>query len=233
MKKYFGFLGIFWMLASCGGTDPSLKMVVEGNVTGLKKGTLYLQTIPDSSLVSVDSVEILGDGMFNFEVAVPEPDIYYLYLDNADNNPLNDRISFFGAPGTYRINTRWDNFEAKAAIDGPEIQEKYEDYRETMSKFNLQQLEVVRAMTNPEAPLDSIYLDSLENAMDMNLKRSYLYTLNFALSNKASHLAPFIAWSEVSDANPKYLDSVYRALPPEIAASKYGKKLGELLKENP
>jgi hypothetical protein len=84
-----------------------------------------------------------------------------------------------------------------------------------------------------EAPVDSVARDSLQNELDRSLKRSYLYALKFALSNKDSHLAPYIAWAEVSDANPTYLDSVYQSLPPEIAASKYGVKLRALLDQEP
>ena len=233
MKKLLHVLGILWFVLSCGGPDPAVQMVVEGNVQGLKKGTLYLQTIPDSTLVSIDSIEIRGDGNFRFEVPVTEPDIYYLYLDNSDNNPLNDRIAFFGEPGHYGIDTRWDNFEASAVIDGTETHKKYELFRETMSRFNLQQLEVSQAMASLETASDSASLDSLELALDESLRRSYLYALNFALSTKESALAPYIVWSEVSDANPKYLDSVYRTLPPDIADSKYGKKLRELLENTP
>jgi hypothetical protein len=94
-------------------------------------------------------------------------------------------------------------------------------------------MEISRAIGSLESPADTTSLDSLQNALDENLRRSYLYALNFAISNKGSYLAPYIAWSEVSDANPKYLDSVYRALPSEIAESKYGKRLKELLPKNP
>ena len=233
LKKQLYLLGLLWLGVACSGEDPALLMTVEGNVQGLKKGVLYLQTIADSSLVSIDSLEIRGDGNFNFQAMVPEPDVYYLYLQNADNNDLDDRITFFGAPGTYRIETRWDNFEGDAHVEGTLIHEKFQTYRENMSRFNLQQLELSRELSRLEMPADSTMGDSLQTALDRSLKRSYLYALNFALSNKDSQLAPFIAWAEVSDANPTYLDSVYRSLPPQIADSKYGKKLKELLEQTP
>ncbi|MEJ2162753.1 MAG: DUF4369 domain-containing protein [Robiginitalea sp.] len=233
MKKQLYFLGLLLLGAACNGEDPALQMIVEGNVQGLKKGTLYLQTIRDTALVSLDSIEIRGDGNFSLQAAVPEPDVYYLYLESADNNTLDDRISFFGEAGRYRIDTRWNNFEGDASIDGAEIHEKFEVYRENMSRFNLQQLELSQELAAMELPADSTLQDSLQNAFNNSLKRSYLYALNYALSNKESHLAPYIAWAEVSDANPKYLDSVYQSLPPNIAESKYGKKLRELLAEKP
>ena len=233
MKKHLYLLGFLWLAIACQGEDPSLQMTVEGNVVGLKKGVLFLQTIADSTLVSLDSVDIRGDGQFSMQTSVKEPDIYYLYLQSADNNELDDRISFFGAPGSYRIETRWNNFEGAAKIEGTAIHKKFETYRENMSIFNLQQLELSREISQMEAPVDSVARDSLQNELDRSLKRSYLYALNFALSNKDSHLAPYIAWAEVSDANPTYLDSVYQSLPPEIAASKYGVKLRALLDQEP
>ncbi len=234
MKKYgLLLLGIFFLVGSCSEGDEDQMMVVEGRIKGLKKGTLYLQYIPDSALVTLDSLQIRGDGAFRLQGSVGEPDLFYLYLSKADNNILDDRIAFFGEPGRYRIESTWNAFEADAEIQGTESQEKYEVYQENMSRFNLQRLELARAMSPREGAVDSVLFDSLQTALDQNLKRSYLYTLNFALSNKDSYLAPFITFTEVSDANPKYLDSVYRALPPEIAASKYGKKLKDLLENTP
>jgi hypothetical protein len=204
-------------------------MTVQGNVKGLKKGTLYLQAIPDSTLVNLDSVEIRGDGNFELKAEVADPDIFYLYLEKADNNSLDDRISFFGEPGEYRITTRWDAFETDATVTGPEAQKDYMEFKENMSRFNLQELELARALRTLEFPRDSSAADSIEQVLDQSLRRKYLYTLNFAFTHKDSELAPFVAWSEVEDANPKLLDSLYRALPGEIQASKYGKKLKEIL----
>ena len=48
------------LLISCG--SPSKKaMHVTGTIDGLRKGTLYLQKVEDSALVSVDSFKIEKD----------------------------------------------------------------------------------------------------------------------------------------------------------------------------
>jgi hypothetical protein len=234
MKKYgLLILGVLLLTVACGGEEAKNSMVVEGRIKGLKKGTLYLQYIPDSVLVTLDSLQIRGDGAFRLQATVQEPDLYYLYLSKADNNTLDDRIAFFGEPGPYHIESSWNAFEADAEIQGTESQEKYQAFKENMSRFNLQRLELARTLAPGEGTTDTTRIDSLQSALDQNLKRSYLYTINFALNNKDSYLAPFIIFTEVPDANPKYLDSVYRALPPHIASSKYGKKLKGLLKNTP
>ena len=58
--KYFLSLAItFLSIVSCSKNDKLMHLT--GNVDGLKKGTLLLQKIEDTLLVSVDSVLVNGD----------------------------------------------------------------------------------------------------------------------------------------------------------------------------
>lgn len=228
MKRYYFAGALALVLAACSG-DSSRELIVEGRVKGLKKGTLYLQQVQDSALVTLDSMPVGEEGAFRLKGQIDDPDLFYLYLNKADNNEMNDRIVFFAEPGVVKINTRWNAFEGDAEIEGTELQEQYREYRRNQSRYHVQELEVARAMAGLSLPQDSTALDSLQNVSNRIALRSYLYALNFALNNKDSYLAPYVAYSEVSDANPKYLDSIYRALDPKVAESKYGKKLKELL----
>lgn len=223
--KYLSFLLITGLLIiSCDNSDEN-RMEVSGTVKGLKKGTLYLQKVEDSVLATLDSLEMRGNGDFTFETTLESPEIYYLYLKKADNNDINDRITFFGEPGKIRITTIWNAFDSKAVIEGSETQKKLEDYQEIMSRFNAESLGQMQAARDSTLFNDPVALDSLQKANERNLKRSYLYALNYAMSNSNSHIAPFIALSEVADANIKYLDSLYISLSPEVAQGKYGKAL--------
>ncbi len=220
-----------FILGSCGSKDTKNTMTVTGNVKGLKKGTLYLQHIPDTALVIIDSLKVEGDGTFLFKTELESPEIFYLYLDKKDNNDINDRITFFGEPGTITIDTNWDTFDTKAKIEGSETHKKLEEYRDVMSRFNEKNLEILRVAYDPETPQDSLIQDSIQRASDNNIRRGYLYALNFALNNKDSHIAPFIALKEVPDANIIYLDSINNSLSPEVANGKYGRELQEYLEE--
>lgn len=223
--KYLSFLLITGLLIiSCDNSDEN-RMEVSGTVKGLKKGTLYLQKVEDSVLATLDSLEMRGNGDFTFETTLESPEIYYLYLKKADNNDINDRITFFGEPGKIRITTIWNAFDSKAVIEGSETQKKLEEYQEVMSRFNAESLGQMQAARDSTLFNDPVALDSLQKANERNLKRSYLYALNYAMSNSNSHIAPFIALSEVADANIKYLDSLYISLSPEVAQGKYGKAL--------
>lgn len=214
-------------ISACGDGITENTMVVTGKVKGLKKGTLYLQHLPDSALVTIDSLQVKGDGSFSFQTEIEDPEIFYLYLHKKDNNDINDRITFFGESGTIKINTTWNTFDTTAKILGSKSHEKLEEYRKQMSSVNKRNLELLRLSMNSETPLDSLQLDSLQRLSDRNTKRGYLYAINFAINNKDSYVAPYIAVSEIANANIKYLDSINNALTPEVADSKYGRKLKE------
>ena len=219
------------ILGACATETKEKTLRVQGEVKGLKKGTLYLQQVVDSSLVTLDSLQMQGSGEFVLEAPIDDPDLFYLYLSKADNNSVNDRIIFFAEPGDVQIETRWNAFDSEAEIKGSETHELYEEYRKAQSRFNVRQLELSQAISALDST-ETVQLDSLQRTSERIAMRSYLYALNFALNHSDTHLAPFIAVNEVSDANPKYLDSIYRELPPEIAASKYGKLLAELAQKN-
>jgi len=228
MKNIFFLSAISLLLLSCGG-DSKNTMTVTGNVKGLKKGTLYLQHVPDSTLTTIDSLQIEGDGNFSFTTELDSPEIFYLYLNKKDANDVNDRITFFGEPGAITINTTWNTFDTNAKITGSESQERLEEYRKTMSRFNMKTLEIAQMANNPNIAKDSLQSDSIQTLSDRNLQRGYAFALNFALNNKNSYIAPYIALNEVPDANVKYLDSIYNVLSPEVSESKYGKQLKSYL----
>lgn len=231
MKNAIFLSALFLLLISCGSGDTENTMTVTGNVKGLKKGTLYLQHIHDSTLVTIDSLQVEGNGNFSFKTELESPEIFYLYLNKEDANDVNDRITFFGEPGLITINTSWNTFDLNAKIEGSQTQKKLEEYQKIMSKFNMKNLEIVRNANNQEMALDSVQIDSMQQLSDKNLQRGYAFALNFALSNKNSFIAPYIALTDVSDANIIYLDSIYNSLSPEVVDSKYGKKLKTYLAE--
>ncbi|WP_300027834.1 DUF4369 domain-containing protein [uncultured Maribacter sp.] len=231
MKKILFVVAALLALSSC-GDNAEETMIVSGKIKGLKKGTLYLQHVPDSVLITVDSLAINGDGNFSFETKLTSPEIFYLYLDKKDNNDINDRITFFAEPGPITINTDWNTFDTTAKVTGSTTHEKLEEYKKHMSNINKKNVEIMINAAQPDGELSQISIDSLTNISNRNTQRGYAFAINFALNNKSSFIAPYIALKEIPDANVKYLDSIYSVLSPEVAESKYGKELAELLKKN-
>lgn len=224
MKKILLLLSFCTAIIACGG-DTENTMTVTGTIKGLKKGVLYLQNIPDSTLITIDSLQIEGNGNFTFKTELDSPEIFYLYLNKEDNNSINDRITFFGEPGIITVSTAWNTFDTKAVIEGSKSQKKLEEYRKVMSRYTTKNLEIFQASLIPEIQKDSLAMDSLERLSDKNVLGGYLYSINFAINNKGSYIAPYIALKEIPDANKKYLDSIHTSMTPEVADSKYGKEL--------
>ncbi len=231
MKQFIYGLATLLLVVSC-ASETANTMTVSGTIKGLKKGTLYLQHVPDTVLITVDSLDIDGDGNFTFKTELESPEIYYLYLDKKDNNDINDRLSFFAEPGLITINTNWNTFDTSAKITGSKSQEKLEEYLKFMSKSNLKGLELIQMMANQDARYSTQELDSLEQVYTRSIQRNYVYAINFAINNKESYVAPYIAVKEIPEANLKYLDSIASVLPPEVSNSKYGKELQAFIQKN-
>ena len=199
-------------------------MLLTGTVKGLRKGTLFLQKIQDSVLVNIDSVVVKGSPRFQFRTEINSPEIYYLYLNKEDGDSLNDRILFFAEKGKITINTLLKTFESSAKVTGSENQKLLQEYRKLARQFDEKNLEYIKGYYEVAKKNKNKAMDSIEKAMDNLLKRRYLYALNFASTHGDNVIAPFIALTEVYDANIVFLDTIASKLTDKVKASKYGKE---------
>ena len=71
----------------------------------------------------------------------------------------------------------------------------------------------------------------MKKRIDNLLKRRYLYTINFAANNTDKNIAPYLALTQVYDANLALLDSIAVKMTPEVRASKYGKEFVNYLEQ--
>ena len=203
-------------------------MIVSGNIDGLKKGTIYLQKQQDSIIVSIDSILLEGNSNFKFESEINEPDIYYLYLDKNDGDSLNDIITFFGNNGEINIKTSLKNFDSSYEISGSKNTELLQEYLSIIRKFNLQNLDLLEIFYKAQIENNQAKIDSVNTQIENLIKRKYLYTLNFATNNSEFEISPYLAVSQIADANQEFLLKLYDTLPEKIKNSKYGKILQTL-----
>lgn len=209
------------MVVSCANKTPDL--TVKANIKGLKKGTVYLKKVKDTSLVTVDSMIINGNSTFELHSNIESPEVFFLYLDKNTNE--NDRITFFAEKGITEINTTLKNFVFDAKINGSKQQKKLEEYQLMMSRFNERNLNLIKESFEAQKAGDKSKYSSIQTEFDNLLKRKYLYTVNFALNNKDSEVAPYLALTEIYNAQVKWLDTINSSLTPDIKTSKYGKEL--------
>lgn len=221
MKK-LALVFVLVSLISC-GKDPDL--IVKGHVKGLKKGTVYLEKEKDSSIIIVDSVSLNGVSEFELQSDLESPEAFYLRLDKNNSKENNTRIVFFADKGVTEINTSLKNFVTDAKITGSTQQKLYEDFLKVITRYNEKNLDLIKENFDAKKANDSAKIEASTKAMNNLTKSRYLYVVNFAVNNKDSEVAPYLALTEVYDAQIKWLDTINNALTPKVKASKYGKAL--------
>jgi hypothetical protein len=194
---------------------------LKGYVQGLKKGTVYLQKQQDSLIITLDSLEIKGEPNFELHTNLNEPEVLYLKLDK--NASEEEMVVFFADTGVTEIRTTRQLFNFNAKIKGSKQQEKLDEYLTTMTKLNNRNLEKLK--TNFESKSNTTFNEQQQNF----LLQKYRYTINFAVNNKNSEVAPYLALYEIPNTSIRYLDTIYNSLTPQIKMSKYGKLLKETI----
>jgi len=227
MNKYLTILTVLMLLIACSSNED--KMMLTGNVKGLKKGTLLLQKIQDSVLVSIDSVLVNGSSLFSFKETILEPEIYYLNLRLENGILKDDRISFFAEANPINISTNLTNFAIDAKVTGSNNQEKYKTYKKIIDRYSDRNLELIEQSFEAKRQGNDSLANKLDSTQKSILAKKYLATISFALSNKDFEISPYLMVSHVNDAKFVYLDSVYNNLSQKIKDSKYGKDLESLI----
>ena len=216
------------LLFSC-GKDDEANFTLTGSIKDLKKGVVYLQKDGDSTIIDLDSVSIKGEPTFTLQTTIEEPILLYLKLDKNDGQDYF--IPFFADKGITEINTTLKNFNTDSKITGSKQQALLEDYLKLMSDFNDNNLDLIKANFEAMKRNDTITSDSLVKRSQRLLKLKYASTINFALNNKDSEVAPYLALYEIPNTSVKYLDSIYNNLSDNVKQSYYGKTLGNILED--
>ncbi|KQB43180.1 putative lipoprotein [Flavobacterium daejeonense] len=225
MKKSILAFSAVILMASCNKKESKGNLHLTGNVKGLKEGTLYIQKVVDTTLIAIDTIKIDGNSHFESDLDIKSPEMLYLFLDRGVTNSLDNNLMFFAEPGIMNIETNLDSFLSGAKITGSKNQELYEEYKKTTERYKDENLNLIEQKFKAIKRKDATAVDSLNKLQDLNLKRRYLFAVNFAMNNKDHEIAPYIALAEVYDINIKYLDTIHKALTPKVAQSMYGKKL--------
>ena len=225
MKKIIVVLVVSILMIACSSKKDG-NMIVEGTIKGLKKGTLYLQKMNDTAIISIDSVNVLGDGNFRLTDNIESPIMYYLTYDG---NANDKRILFFGGKGTITINDNMSTFGFSPEITGSPNQLVLDKFLKINNQFKNQRLEFIKKEFDARQSKKTDLIKNLEKDYNRMIRRKYLYTTNFALSNSDSEAAAYIALTELYDANIKLLDTINKKLSMEVKNSIYGKRLDKYI----
>lgn len=227
MKKIIALFAIALVAFACSSKKEG-NMIVKGQIKGLKKGTLYLQKMNDTLLVSVDSLALLGDDKFILTDNVESPVMYYLTFDG---NTTDKHIMFFGEEGEITINDNIEEFGFKPEIKGSKNQEVMDEYRKINQRFLEQRLDFVKKEVEARQAQDEAQIQQIEEDYKKMIRRRFLFSTNFAIANADSEAAPYIALSELYDANIQLLDTINNSLTDRVKSSEYGKRLQKFVSD--
>ncbi len=219
MKNVF-VICLLVLLLACAKEKELGNMIVSGKIKGLKKGTLYLQKMKDTLLISVDSINLFGNDTFMLTGNIKSSEMYYISLYGNEN-----RISFFGQEGTIMINDKLENFGFKPSIEGSKNQKIFEEYKNMASKFQGKQLDLLAENIQAQKDKDLKKSEALRKQSDNQIRKKYIYTINYVLKHPDAEASAYITLTELVNANIKYLDSINNSLTSRVKNSSYGKKL--------
>ena len=97
-------------------------------------------------------------------------------------------------------------------------------------KFNDQNLDLIKEEFEARKLGSQDSIDNVARKLKSWTRRKYLYTTNFAINNSDYEVSPYIALTELVDANVTLLDTINNSLSEEVRSSKYGKQLEEFIK---
>lgn len=226
MRRFIAVIIVSILIFSC-SKEKTGNMVVKGQIKGLKKGTLYLQKMKDTTLISVDSVQLFGKDTYRLVDDVDSPTMYYLTF-NGDVKPK--KLMFFGEKGEITINDNIEEFGFKPTIEGSKNQEVMDEFQKINHQFKMKRLDFIAKDIEARAKKDTIGVDSLEKAYKRMVRKRFLFTTNFAIAHKDSEASPYIALSELFDANIYLLDTINNSLTDRVKSSNYGKRLQKFVK---
>lgn len=232
MKKTVLLLVTFYLFIACKKeAKQEYNLHIAGNIKGIKQGKLYIQQLKDTALVLMDSIVFDGQSRFDSYLTIESPEMLYFFLDRGQTNSIDNNLIVFAEPGKLSFETSVETFYADAQVKGSKNNELYLDFQKIKARFNTNQLELVEKELLAKQANNQTQLDSVLTAKDQLLKRKYLFAINYALSQKDYEVSPYIALSELYDAQTKYLDTIQNSISPKVAESKYGKMLTDFIEK--
>ena len=224
LKKFLIFI-LLILSTNCSNHNDEM-MVLNLQVEGFKKGKIYLQKINDSVLVNVDSIYVKDDSYLQFKQKINSPEIFYIALNISKND---NRIEFFAENSDINIKSNLKKFNSDYTVTGSFNDSIYRDYQNIIKKFNYEKLDLIEKSINltKMQKFDSVNL--IENEIQNINKRKLLYSLNYAVNNGNSSVAPYIAINNFKNNDQLILDTIFMSLDKNVKESKYGEMLSKLI----
>ena len=185
--KIFRIFFIIFALYSC--SNENKKMNVNLTVEGFKKGKIFLQKVSENKLINIDSAFVNNDKVVELSYEIDSPELFYIALDVSKNDKL---LEFFGEKGEIIIDSKLKNFSSDFQVYNSFNDSVYRVYIDIIKKFNFEELDLIKSSIEMSKRNSNDSLKIIQEEIKKLSKRKALYSLNFAVNNGNSSVAPLI-----------------------------------------
>ena len=224
--KIFRIFFIIFAIYSC--SNENKKMKVNLTVEGFKKGKIFLQKVSKNKLINIDSAFVNNDKVVELSYEIDSPELFYIALDVSKNDKL---LEFFGEKGEIYINSKLKNFSSDFQVYNSFNDSVYRVYIDIIKKFNFEELDLIKSSIEMSKRKSNDSLKIIQEEIKKLSKRKALYSLNFAVNNGNSSVAPLIGINEFSESKV-LIDTIIKSLNKKVIDSKYGNDLRSILNAN-
>lgn len=206
-------------LVSCNNAD----LKVNGTIDGLENGNFIVAKIENNKPTNIDTVEV-KNGKFTYSEKLESADFRLFILQE---NPQKGMFMFVGNDNI-TLTATLDSLD-KVEIKGSESQDTYSGLIDSFKKVQEEKGKLYQEAQMAQMQKDSIKLESLKDAIELNDKKAEKVVYDFAKEHNNSPLAPWALNTIIQKFEYETINPIYEALTQEAKDSKYGVELSERL----
>lgn len=228
--------GLFFILSvlnieAKGGGNSSLdsvgQYIITGKIRDHNNGWIYLGHGEKIRDIKIDSVQVFN-GEFSFvgNISGIEPFVLGISQKDAKGNILPSKTfrgGFLLSPGILRITGNFD-WRLPLIAFGTNAQDEFNTFNKKADSLNKKGAEILGEKFKLKKS-DSNRRNDLDNQSALIKKRFNEIVVEHVKNNPKSLVSAFIAKSNLENADPSILKSIYDLLATSVKETKYGKEL--------
>ena len=200
MKKlFFYFLGMTALVACQPKTFK-----IEGKLTGVENGKVYLQNIREGRPNPVDTADVVA-GAFTFEGKVDAPELYFIIVEGQQMP-----VVLFAENGKIKIEGSVDSLD-KATISGSKSHDLFKKFNDEMPDSK-RSMAIRDEYMQAQMSQDQAKMTALGEEMNAIIENQQAYMKKFVFDNVANPVGAFMGLNVASMLEYAELDSLVTLL---------------------
>lgn len=219
MRKTLFILLIAAILASC-TSKKSENYTLNGTITGMDTGIIYLQKRDLGKWIRTDSTMIKG-GKFTFTGKVDMPEMRYITLAQKET-----QLPFFIENAEFSITAYADSLD-KSIVKGGPTQETFKSYLGQADAYDKKMNDLYVVYMQAKQSGDTVQIKKIDSAYTSFEKEKTAFTNKFIKNNPKSVVAPYLIISNAYQYELADLESLTSKFDTSLNKSGYMQSLKE------